>query len=203
MDGCRIYCARWCWRGAQLPFSVDESRSEQKLRNESSTKMLHVSAMAISHQGRLAPRTHTQTHTHAPHDYSASTRVITGNWNPLHPTPPPFFYLHLFVYLPFHWVSWFSASLVFGRSAFFLRLCHVFAVILLSIFAAGTGAEGGGGEAGGRRKRDGKAAYSCQTPLVLQLPCGPCDAGDAAEGLWSPAKSAIFRLYLARSVRQW
>lgn len=47
------------------------------------------------------------------------------------------------------------------------------------------------------------AVYSRQTAGVLQLFSGPCDAGDAAEGLQRPAKSAIFCPYPPRSVRQW
>lgn len=47
------------------------------------------------------------------------------------------------------------------------------------------------------------AVYSRQTADVLQLFSGPCDAGDAAEGLRCPAKSAIFCPYPPRSVRQW
>lgn len=107
--------------------------------------MFHVSVMSISQRGRLAP----QTHTCASPPLCFHTRNHRQTGTPS--TPPPFFfffYLHLFVYLPFDWVSWFSASLVFRRSAFFLRLCHVFSVILLSIFAAGTGAEGGERETG-------------------------------------------------------
>lgn len=63
-------------------------------------------------------------------------RVITCNWAR---TP---FYLHLFIYFPFHRVSWFSASFIFRRSALFFHLCHVFSVILLSIFAVRRGEEG-------------------------------------------------------------
>lgn len=128
----------------------------------------------------LPPRTpgSTRTHTHALHGYSASTRVITGNWKPLHPTPPLFFfYLHLFVYLPFHWVSWFSASLVFGRSAFFLRLCHVFSVILLSIFAAGTGAVGGGERETGKQFTVARRRLSCSfsaARATLAMPPRAC-----------------------------
>lgn len=68
-------------------------------------------------------------------------------------------------------------------------------MILLSIFAVRKGEEGVG-------VREA-AVYSCQTADVLQLLSGPCDAGDAAEGLRCPAKSAIFCPYPARSVHQW
>lgn len=105
--------------------------------------MFHVSVMSISQRGRLAPQTHTCAS--PPLCFHTRNHRQTGTPSTPHPF---FFYLHLFVYLPFDWVSWFSASLVFRRSAFFLRLCHVFSVILLSIFAAGTGAEGGERETG-------------------------------------------------------
>lgn len=58
-------------------------------------------------------------------------------------------YLHLFVYFPFHRVSWFSASFIFRRSALFFHLCHVLSLILLSIFAVRKGRRGGGGDGGG------------------------------------------------------
>lgn len=190
MDGCRIYCARRCCRGAQLRFGANDNRSEKK-----SEMKLGPKRFTFLGCSRLPPSTLGSTDTHMrfaatllPHAQSRAA----GNPS----TPSLFYYLHLFVYLPFHRVSWFSASLVFGRSAFFLRLCHVFSVILLSIFAVRTGAEGRR-RRGGERET-GKAVYSCQTELVLQLLSGPCDAGDAAEGLWYPAKSAIFRPYLAR-----
>lgn len=124
---------------------------------------------------------------------TVSTHAITRSCAQTpHSTPP--FYLHLFVYLPFHRVSWFSASLIFRGSSFFLRLCHVFSVTLLSIFTLRTGEQGAG---------ERRAAYSCQTASVLQLLNGSCDAGDAAEGFWCPANSAIFCPYPAWSVRQW
>ncbi|KAK5857061.1 hypothetical protein PBY51_010328 [Eleginops maclovinus] len=59
-----------------------------------------------------------------------------------------------------------------------------------------------GGEEGGERRE--AAVYSLQTANVLQLFSGPRDAaGDAAEGLRCPAKSAIFCPYPPRSMRQW
>lgn len=103
--------------------------------------------------------------------------------------------LHLFIYFPFHRVSWFSASFIFRRSALFFHLCHVFSMILLSIFAVRRGVEG--------VREAAAAVYSRQTADVLQLFSGPCDAGDAAEDLRCPAKSAIFCPYRPRSVRQW
>lgn len=54
-------------------------------------------------------------------------------------------YLHLFIYFPFHWVRWLAASFIFRRSALFFHLCHVFSMILLSIFAVRKGRRGGGG----------------------------------------------------------
>lgn len=96
-------------------------------------------------------------------------------------------YLHLFIYFPFHRVSWFAASFIFRRSALFFHLCHYFSVTLLWIFAVG-------GEAA--------AVYSRETAGVLQLLRGPCDARDAAQGLRYTYKSTILCFVsLSHSVR--
>lgn len=149
------------------------------------------------------------------HTVSTRNHMQQGTELPPYPYPTPpsflsfffFFYLHLFIYFPFHRVSWFSASFIFRRSPFFFHLCHILSVILLSIFAVRKGRGGGGGGTGrlggGRRGVRDAAVYSCQTADVLQLLSGPCDAGDAAEGLRRPAKSAIFCPYPARSAHQW
>ncbi|KAJ0008782.1 hypothetical protein NQD34_016197 [Periophthalmus magnuspinnatus] len=106
-------------------------------------------------------------------------------------------YLHLLVYFPLHRVSWFSAALIFRRSALFFHLCHVFSLILLlSIFAVRRDRR--------RRVTEAAAVYSGQTAGVSQRFSGPCDVGDAAEGSRCPAKSAIFcPSPPPRSVRQW
>lgn len=135
-------------------------------------------------------------HTHAPHRHSVSTRVITGKLEPP-PPPTPFFFLPSSLRLSPVWLG----ELVFCFSCF-PEVCLLSPS--LPCFLCNTSVNiCGGDRSGGGWKRDGKAVYSCQTALVLQLLSGPCDAGDAAEGLWYPAKSAIFRPYLARSVRQW
>lgn len=144
-----------------------------------------LECMVYCRWGRLVSAS---TDMHAPHNHSASTR------NHMQLGTDPFLYLHLFIYFPFHRVSWFSASFIFRRSALFFHLCHVFSVILLSILAVRKGEEG--------VREAAAAVYSRQTADVLQLFSGPCDAGDAAEGLRCPAKSAIFCPYPPRSVHQ-
>ncbi|MEQ2181644.1 hypothetical protein GOODEAATRI_013753 [Goodea atripinnis] len=101
-------------------------------------------------------------------------------------------YLHLFIYFPFHRVRWLAASFIFRRSALFFHLCHVFSVILLSIFAVRRGGGGGGGRVCVREREAAAAVYSRHTTVVLRIFSGPSDAGDAAEGSRYPAESAIF-----------
>lgn len=163
--------------------------------NQSLTIMQPIAPGCIVHcdRKRLRPHTHMLLTT------TPRPRVITRSWAPIQP-PPPSLYLHLFVYLPFHRVSWFSASFIFRRSALLFHLCHVFSAIVLSIFAARPGERRGARERQRRRRlftvarrRASRSSSAARVTLVmpprargarLSQPCsarilrGPCASGE-------------------------
>lgn len=199
-DVCRIYCVRRRTRGARLP---QMQRGWQWGRNQIWKFDWNSPRLCDAYVSLRTPGyTHKHTHARTPHSHSAFTRAITGSWIPPSTPQTPslsfFTFISSFISLFTGWAGFLLLLFSGGLPSF-----SVSAMFSLKYFCQYLrGPERVGGLRGGW-KRDGKAVYSCQTAPVLQLLRGPCDAGDAAEGLWYPAKSAIFRPYLARSVRQW
>jgi len=135
-------------------------------------------------RGRLVSAS---TRTHAPHNHSTRNHMQLGTVPPLPSS------LHLFPVSP--------GELVCGFS-YFPEVCPLFPSLPCFLCDTSVNICGEEGRGGGVREA-AAAVYSRQTADVLQIFSGPCDAGDAAEGSWRPAKSAIFCPYPPRSVRQW
>lgn len=130
------------------------------------------------------------TRMHAAHNHSTSTRNhMQLGADPLLPSS-----LHLFPFSP--------GELVFGFF-YFPEVCPLFPFLPCFLCDTSVNICGEEGEEEGGPREAAAAVYSRQTAGVLQLFSGPCDAGDAAEGLRCPATSAIFCPYPPRSVRQW